>query len=57
VIGLDGDGRIDLINEAAADMLGIDAAGAEGQPVEAVAPAFAALVEAVRAWRPDGAPR
>ena len=48
VIGLDGDGRVDLINEAAANMLGIDAAGAEGQPIEAVAPPFAALVEEAR---------
>ncbi|MEE8454840.1 MAG: ATP-binding protein [Limibaculum sp.] len=48
VIGLDGDGRVDLINEAAADMLRIDVAGAEGQPIEAVAPAFVALVRAAR---------
>jgi len=48
VIGLDGDGRVDLINEAAADMLGIDAAGVMGQPIEAVAPAFVALVKAAR---------
>ncbi|MHA1528339.1 MAG: ATP-binding protein [Alphaproteobacteria bacterium] len=48
VIGLDGDGRVDLINEAAANMLGIDAADAEGEPVEKVAPAFVALVSEAR---------
>jgi two-component system, NtrC family, nitrogen regulation sensor histidine kinase NtrY len=48
VIGLDGAGRVDLINEAAADMLGIDATSAEGQMIEDVAPAFAALVQQAR---------
>jgi two-component system nitrogen regulation sensor histidine kinase NtrY len=53
VIGLDGERRVDLINDAAADMLGIDihgagGAGAVGQPIEAVAPAFVTLVEAAR---------
>jgi two-component system nitrogen regulation sensor histidine kinase NtrY len=48
VIGLDGEGRVDLLNEAAADMLGIDAAVAMGQPIEAVAPGFVSLVEAAR---------
>jgi two-component system nitrogen regulation sensor histidine kinase NtrY len=48
VIGLDGEGRVDLINEAAADMLGIDANGAVGKPVETVAPAFVGLIEAAR---------
>ena len=48
VIGLDGAGRVDLINEAAADMLGIDAASAEGQMIEDVAPAFVALVQEAR---------
>jgi len=56
VIGFDGDGRVDLINEAAADMLGIDASGAEGEPVEAVAPAFVALVRAARS-APSGVAR
>jgi len=48
VIGLDSDGRVDLINEAAANMLGIDAAAAEGQPIGKVAPAFVALVDEAR---------
>ena len=48
VIGLDGDGRVDLINEAAADMLGIDAAATVGKPIAVVAPAFVALVGAAR---------
>jgi two-component system nitrogen regulation sensor histidine kinase NtrY len=48
VIGLDGEGRVDLLNEAAADMLGIDATNAMGQPVEAVAAGFVTLVEAAR---------
>jgi two-component system nitrogen regulation sensor histidine kinase NtrY len=51
VIGLDGEGRIDLVNEAAADMLGFEAASAIGKPVEEVAPAFVALIEAGRVAR------
>ena len=48
VIGLDGEGRVDLINEAAADMLGLDAATAVGKLIAVVAPAFVALVGAAR---------
>lgn len=48
VIGLDGKGRVDLVNEAAADMLAIDAVDAIGQPIEAVAPSFMPLVEEAR---------
>ncbi len=48
VIGLDGAGRVDLINEAATDMLGIDAADAEGRVIKDVAPAFVALVQEAR---------
>lgn len=48
VVGLDGDGRIDLVNEAAADMLGIEASDAVGRPLVDVAPAFVSLVEAAR---------
>ncbi|MFQ5566442.1 MAG: PAS domain-containing sensor histidine kinase, partial [Paracoccaceae bacterium] len=48
VIGLDGEGRVDLINDAAAEMLGIDGPTAVGRPVEAVAPAFGALVKEAR---------
>jgi two-component system nitrogen regulation sensor histidine kinase NtrY len=56
VIGLDGEGRVDLLNEAAADMLRIDATAAMGQPVEAVAPGFVSLVEAARS-APSGVAR
>lgn len=56
VIGLNGDGRVELINEAAADMLGVDAATVMGEPVEAVAPGFANLVEAARS-APSGVAR
>jgi two-component system nitrogen regulation sensor histidine kinase NtrY len=48
VIGLDGEGRVDLVNSAAADMLDIDATAAIGMPIEAVSPSFAPLVEAAR---------
>jgi len=48
VIGIDGTGRVDLINEAAADMLAIDAAAVIGQPIETVAPSFVSLVEEAR---------
>ena len=43
VIGLDGDGRIDLINDAAADMLDIDARESLGRELGDVAPGFSAL--------------
>jgi two-component system nitrogen regulation sensor histidine kinase NtrY len=56
VVGLDREGRVDLLNEAAADMLGIDATTAMGQPVEAVAPGFVSLVEAARS-APSGVAR
>ncbi len=56
VIGLDGAGKVDLINDAAADMLGIEAASTVGQPIEAVAPAFVALVEEARS-APSGVAR
>ncbi|HSF95317.1 MAG TPA: ATP-binding protein, partial [Thermohalobaculum sp.] len=48
VIGLDGQGRVDLVNQAAADMLDIDPASTMGKPLEAVAPHFAPLVAAAR---------
>jgi two-component system nitrogen regulation sensor histidine kinase NtrY len=48
VIGLDGEGRVDLVNEAAADMLEIAAVGAMGQSIRTVAPAFVPLIEAAR---------
>ena len=48
VIGLDGQGRVDLINEAAADMLDVDAATVTGKPLKAVAPEFLTMVEEAR---------
>ncbi len=48
VIGLDGESRIDLVNEAAADMLRIDPLASTGKPLEEVAPEFQPLVEAAR---------
>ena len=43
VIGLDGDGRIDLINGAAAEMLGLDRMTSEGLPFDLAVPALAPL--------------
>ncbi|TVQ55868.1 MAG: PAS domain-containing sensor histidine kinase [Rhodobacteraceae bacterium] len=45
VVGLDADGRIELINGAAAEMLGVDAVSAERRRIGEIAPALAALVE------------
>jgi two-component system nitrogen regulation sensor histidine kinase NtrY len=56
VIGLDREGRVDLLNEAAADMLGIDLTTAMGKPIEVVAPEFLTLVEAARS-APSGVAR
>jgi two-component system nitrogen regulation sensor histidine kinase NtrY len=49
VIGLDGQGRIELPNKAAAELLGIDLLSKVGQLLVEVAPEFAGLIEAVRA--------
>ncbi|MEM9061363.1 MAG: PAS domain-containing sensor histidine kinase [Pseudomonadota bacterium] len=43
VIGLDSQGRIDLINDAAAEMLDTDPASCFGEPLSAIAPGFAFL--------------
>jgi len=48
VIGLDGEGRVDLVNEAAADMLRIDALGATGKPLTEIAPDFQPMVDSAR---------
>ena len=56
VIGLDGQGKVDLINEAAADMLDVDAATATGRPLGSVAPEFVALVDEAR-QAPSGVAR
>ncbi len=49
VVGFDGEGRVDLVNEAAAEMLGVEPQASLGRPIEEVAPAFARLVEGARA--------
>jgi two-component system nitrogen regulation sensor histidine kinase NtrY len=49
VIGLDGDGRVDLMNEAAAEMLALDQAAAAGAPLARIAPGMEALYVAARA--------
>jgi len=48
VIGLDRAGRVDLINDAAAEMLGLHAAGCTGRPLAAVAPGMEGLLIAAR---------
>jgi two-component system nitrogen regulation sensor histidine kinase NtrY len=50
VIGLDAAGRIELPNRAAAELLGLDLQTKIGQPLAEIAPAFAPLIEAVRAF-------
>jgi two-component system, NtrC family, nitrogen regulation sensor histidine kinase NtrY len=49
VIGLDSQGRIELPNRAADDLLGIDLLAATGQELVQVAPEFAPLVREARA--------
>ena len=49
VVGLDGDGRVELINEAAADMLALDAQAAAGAPLARIAPGMEALYVGARA--------
>lgn len=44
VIGLDGEGRIELINKAAIEMLALDEADAAGARLESIAPGMAALL-------------
>ncbi|TYO89905.1 sensor histidine kinase NtrY-like [Oceanicella actignis] len=51
VVRLDAEGRIELMNDAAARLLGVDAAQAAGRPLAEVAPLFAELVETARARR------
>ena len=48
VIGLDGAARVDLLNSAAAAMLGLEARAAEGRPLEAVAPPLGPLLARAR---------
>ncbi len=48
VIGLDADGRIDLSNRTAYDLLGAAAEELEGRPIGAISPAMADLVEQAR---------
>jgi two-component system nitrogen regulation sensor histidine kinase NtrY len=56
VVGFDGRGRVDLVNEAAAEMLGVEPQAALGRPIEQIAPAFVTLIEAARA-APSGVAR
>ncbi|MEM1383341.1 MAG: PAS domain-containing sensor histidine kinase [Pseudomonadota bacterium] len=56
VLGLDGEGRVDLLNDAAADLLELDPMEVLDRPFEVIAPAFAPLVaEALQA--PSGVAR
>ena len=48
VIGLDAQGRIELPNRAASELLGVDLMGAIGQPFAELVPAFAPLIEGAR---------
>ena len=48
VIGLDGDGRIELPNRAASDLLGCDLLGAIGRNLAEIAPEFAPLLAGAR---------
>jgi two-component system nitrogen regulation sensor histidine kinase NtrY len=49
VIGLDGDGRVELMNEAAAEMLALDQAGSMGAPLARIAPGMEGLYVSARA--------
>jgi two-component system nitrogen regulation sensor histidine kinase NtrY len=51
VIGLDGEGRVELINAAAAGLLGLDRDAALGQPLETVTPDFVPLLRDLAARR------
>lgn len=51
VMRLDAEGRVDLVNEAAARMLGVRPVEAAGRPLAEVAPPFAPLLEAARGQR------
>ena len=46
VIGLDGDGRVELPNRAAGELLGLDLIALAGHPLAEVVPEFAPLLEA-----------
>lgn len=49
VIGLDGEGRVELMNEAAAEMLALDQSGSLGAPLARIAPGMEALYVSARA--------
>ena len=49
VIGLDGQGRVDLPNRAASELMGSDLMAAIGLPLQHVVPEFGPLLEAVQA--------
>jgi two-component system nitrogen regulation sensor histidine kinase NtrY len=48
VIGLDGEGRVNLPNRSASDLLGMDLSQRIGEPIATVVPEMAALVEQAR---------
>ena len=52
VVGLDGEGRIEVLNAAAARLLDLDPEEAWGQPLKIVAPEFADLLGRVDGRRP-----
>ncbi len=49
VIGLDGEGRVDLPNRAASELMGTDLMASSGLPLAQVVPEFAALLAEVQA--------
>ena len=49
VIGLDPEGRLDFVNRSGAALVGLDDRGAAGMRIATLVPAFAPLVEALRA--------
>lgn len=53
VIGLDGEGRVEVMNAASAEMLDLTLDAVSGQPLNRLAPEFAALFERIEARR-DG---
>ncbi len=57
VIGVDGAGRITLVNRAAADLLGLDPEAVVGEPLTGAAPLFAAIYAETEGRSGDIAPR
>jgi two-component system, NtrC family, nitrogen regulation sensor histidine kinase NtrY len=51
VVGLDGEGRVELVNAAAAILLDLDRNAASGRPLESLAPEFAPLLRELETRR------